>query len=457
MWNDLLRTMRIRAIEDTDAEGRVLSQELRRAATQQASHANPKASTRVFLSTRSRILQELSRDNPGDHLSLPDIPSWLGMCGWLGAFVIGWFLAALGQESEINLLALPLIGILLWNAVVVVMSLFTMGDKASSSGLAAKMWDRLQARGEASKVRFFQLTKELWMKRFNRRLRVWFHIAAALLALGSISGMYARGWSKEYRAVWESTLLDSTGAQRFFGVLFLPASKASGVAIPLSALPKMQRGVEIKAAEAAPALPWIHLYAGTLALLIILPRSVLAAYEAFLSRRLIGQALRDEDWQQYASRLLALTDNAGASVQVLSHGFPADSSSRDRWRILAHAEWPDVGSCKFASISVGSEAAFVEEWTPPDDQRVLLVFNMASIPEQEIHRWLAESLLNKWRQTKDHPAFAIALDDSAIRQRWSGFADHESRLQQRRQVWMQALENLPVTRTSNTESAAHQS
>ncbi|TLD69731.1 DUF2868 domain-containing protein [Phragmitibacter flavus] len=446
MWHQLLKTSHVRAVEETDRENHIWPQETRRAATQQTRNEFPNIALPKFLTERSRILLEKPSAKPvPPQLDLPRIPSWLGFNGWIAAIIVGWFLAALGQESEINLLALPLIGLLLWNGIVMLLSLISGGKSTAPDAVANYLIQRARAHQSPISTRFIELIQRPWLQRFTYRFRAWLHIAAALLALGSISGMYARGWSKEYRAVWESTLLNDQSATTFFNTLFQPASQLLNIPVPTSDIRAMRRGINLTARQPAAALPWIHLYAGTLALFIILPRGLLALLEWQRSRQAIARALQTEDWQNYATRLLALTDGSGSAVQILVHGFiSTDRESQDRWRLIAHRQWPDMGHCQFEQVTVGNEVAFIESWNPPASSTVLLIFNLAAVPEIEIHRWLAESILEKWRTVKSHPSLIVALDDSALSKRWSSFGDYPQRLDQRRQNWSQILEGLPI-------------
>jgi hypothetical protein len=145
----------------------------------------------------------------------------------------------------------------------------------------------------AVRTRFEELAWPLAWRRLQMRLRLWLHVAAALLAIGGAVALYARGWSKEYRAVWESTLLSEKGATAFFDTLFKPASTVLRTPVPLEQIPGMHRTAG-KAVTPAPALPWIHLYAGTLLVLVIAPRLLLAgmgAWRAAGGRSRVGRVL----------------------------------------------------------------------------------------------------------------------------------------------------------------------
>lgn len=455
-WSDFLEIIRVRAAEEADGENRVWDGETRRAVTREAGEKKGK-DAEAFLSRRSSLL--ISKTNEG--AQVPEawtlaVPSWVTFAGWILAFVIGWWFAALGQEQEINLLALPLIGLLAWNAVVTVLSLLSGTGKIESpqkAGWLEKALTKLKT-GDAKETfepnfegtfakRSRELTQPALLKRLSLRFREWLHIGAAILALGSVAGMYARGWSKEYRAVWESTLLDNASAQTFFRVLFTPASAVTGIAIPLEELPAMRRGADHVTAQPGPALPWIHLYAATLGLFIVVPRILLTALDHSRTRKIPHLVLQNSDWQAYTRRLLSQIDGQGASALVLIHGLPSNSAAQDRWRQWTHSQWNDVGRIEFQSVPVGAESEFVSGWQV-SHPRAILIFNMATTPELEVHRALVETLLAKIEKSANAMTLFVALDDFELRKRWSGFADSEKRLAGRAATWHEKLASLPV-------------
>jgi hypothetical protein len=260
-----------------------------------------------------------------------------------------------------------------------------------------------------------------------------------LLALGSISGMYARGWSKEYRAVWESTLLNESSAATFFRALFAPAALVTGQKAPLEEIPDMRRRPDAGARKPGDALPWIHLYAATLGLFVLVPRLLLILLEASRARTVPARALQQGTWQEYAQRLRSLVEGAGAPALILTHGLSPDSASRDRWRHWAFLHWRDVGPLMFDSVPVGGEAEFANAWQPTA-RRVMLIFNMATTPEAEVQRMLAESLTQKLKGGLEAGVpLLLALDDADLRKRWSGFGDLPARLAERAAAWSAAM------------------
>jgi len=453
-WPDFIQTVRVRALEESDGQDLAWDAETRRAATQTAlGKMGKQAQAASFLPQRARLLLARVKDAKVlEHLAFPTVPGWFSLV-WVAAFIAGWWLAALGQEQEINLLALPLIGILLWNFAVMLWSLATSLGKPKEPLWLSRMLERWSPRDPeatadplltAAKAKFHHIAWSPSLQRLAYKLHAWLHLGAAILALGSVVGMYAHGWSKEYRAVWESTLLQEESASSFLGTLFAPASKITGIAIPLDQLPAMHRRAEHPAQAPGEALPWIHLYAATLGLMVILPRLLLALWDNTRASGIARLTLNGDDWRGYHQRVLAMVDGNGAPAVVLTHGLNADAAAQERWRHVAHKLWPDVGRLSFQSIPVGGEAEFVSTWTPGAD-RLLLIFNMASTPETEVHRGLVEGLLKKDGRQAGATSCTLVLEDIEIRKRWSGFADSEKRLNDRTASWHEAMSTLPVT------------
>lgn len=459
-WSDFLNISRIRAVEEAEAQGHVWDVERRFRATGEAAKEVGRNAPKLLVARAKLLLKDAKENTVLESLRAPGVPHWVPVVGWLAVFIFGWALAALGQEREINLLALPLIGLLLWNAAVV---LFSLGEAVFAHSTVkvapwvSALWKKfsrtpaLEGEKQLSQNTidyFHALTLPHALRRFGLRARAWLHLAAALLALGSISGMYARGWSREYQAVWESTVLTDHAAQKFFGLLFAPASAITGIPVPVDQLPEMRRGVEHSALRPGEALPWIHLYAVTLLELVILPRLLLVFFELSRTRGVVALALRGDDWHPYANHVMSQVDGAGAPVCVLSHGLSTDELVKDRWRQWARARWHDAGQVTFVTIPVAREVEWARAWqtTTP---RLMMVFNLAATPENEVHRALVETLLSKQRE------LSLALDDTDLRKRWSGFADGAARLQERSALWRRTMSGLPVMWLSPSAHASH--
>ncbi len=442
-WNDFLQILRVRAVEEADARDEVWDAATLRRITLGARNPADRASQLIAKSRVPKLTETLR---------VPLVPGWIVASGAVASLITGCCFTVLGQEREINLLALPLIAILSWNALVMLLSFFP--TPLWLGRLRSWLMDWLLNRFSTTdthvvemksmtviNARFRALVWPPMLRRTGFRFRAWFHLGAILLAFGSIAGMYARGWSKEYRAVWESTLLNEAGARTFFHALFTPASKITGVAIPLDEIKQMHRGAESFGGKPGAALPWIHLYAATLGLFVIVPRVLFALLESLRASRVPVLVLRGAEWRDYIAAIRASAQGDGATVEIIAHALSLDEASRERWRQLARTRWRDAGAVDCRVVAPGGETDFIGSWRPAAP-RILLVFNLAATPETEVHRALAESLLSKLHQTSPAAVLALALDDTELKKRWSGFADAGSKIETRTASWREVMRGL---------------
>ncbi len=440
-WDELIQIIRCRALEETDREGRAWSADTANHATREASAKAGKNSAK-FLKLRSEAL--LNRAKGTELIIAPAVPGWLITAIWILAFVIGWMLAGIGQEREINLLALPLIFILVWNVTVIIISLLTSFGKGHENAVPSwlkAILDRLSGAKSVTPagLRFQELFLPVMLKRLAPQARAWLHIGAALLALGSCTAMYARGWSREYRAVWESTLLSEQTAPVFFRIMFGPASTVSGVTIPLSEIPVMHQTLIAPASQPGSALPWINLYVLTLVLGVVLPRFLFAALETWRASRVADSHLQTSDWKSYISDLLSDAVPRGQERATLFiHASGADESTVSRWRNALLEHWREVGEVSLQRIASGDEDDFVNAWTP-STRLVAFAFSLATTPEEEVQGLLFKTTLSKQRLAYPNARILVLLDAATLDLKWKGVAELETRLQEKAAAWKRVL------------------
>lgn len=463
-WNDWQSILRWRALEEGDADGAILSEERRREATARtrggltSDDIQGDAVTDREIAFLHKRAQWLEREVVGWSGSLARIMerlvtirgrwSW-AVIGWAGAVLIGYALAGLGQASEFNLLALPLVGILIWNAIIMVMALvwelwptpkFTQGggfmewlSERITPVTNERPVDGETLTGLTVDQRFALLANAPALERLQRRLRAWMHIGAALLALGSIIGLYAGGWSQEYRAVWESTLLSESGARQFFGTLFGPASQMLHLDLPLDALPSMHRTNGV-VATAAPALPWLHLYAGTLFLLVILPRLGLALLTVWRSHLVLAKRLRSLGWKGYLKRNLRAVEGGQEVITVLIHATDATPMHREVWARGVRDRFGGMLEPEMTHVALGDEDEFVETWRPTSS-RVVIIFNLATTPEAEVQRRFVQDVKQALVRYQRETELIVLLDATSIGNRWS-----PDKLASREKLWTEMVQ-----------------
>ena len=179
------------------------------------------------------------------------------------AFLLGIGTDAVGSSSHtVNILAPPLLLLMLWNlavyAFIVLNKLFqsrrfTLPPLDGAESLAL-------ARGTAV-----------------------MHWAAATLALGALLAMYWRGLVFDYQALWQSTFLSPQTAHSLISLVLAPAawlgSLLGGSALPDLASFQLLRAPAMNAGNVGEnAGRWIHWYAITVFLVVLLPRCLLALW-----------------------------------------------------------------------------------------------------------------------------------------------------------------------------------
>jgi len=460
-WNDWQSILRWRAIEEGDAEGALLSEDRRREATAHTragltselvkkDPAGPRET--AFLLRRARWLEHEVVGCNGSLVRLIERltvvtgrRSWI-ILGWFAAGITGYAVAGFGQEAEFNLLALPLVGLLVWNLIVMLLAVVMEFQKEARSPMLE--WLALRVTPQTSEranfdsdpptgltvdQRFAMLASAPAFERWQRRFRAWLHIAAALMALGSVVGLYARGWSKEYRAVWESTLLSEADAQSFFGTLFQPASAALHLPLPLDQVPAMHRTGGVAPAP-APALPWIHLYAGTLLVLVILPRALLAVLTVWRAHHILAQRMLALGWQSCLVRTLRMVEGGQEIITVLIHGTDATPAHREVWSRGVRERFGKMTDPEFISVQLGDEDDFVATWKPVHP-RVVLIFNLATTPEAEVQRRFVLDVKQRLLSSQRAAELMVLLDATSIGNRWS-----PDKLASREKLWTDMLQ-----------------
>ncbi len=360
------------------------------------------------------------------------------------AFVLGIGSDAIGGAGRINLLAPPLWGVLAWNLIVYALLIALPFVRLARQGAVrpgpivrvAETLLRVRgglprsaSAGSAGALRRFAA---LWPTR-SRRLAVLrgetaLHLGAAALALGLIAGLYARGVVLDYRAGWESTFLDATAAHALVAAVLGPAASLSGIALPDAASFAALRSAHGVTGAGAPAAPWIHLIALTLALAVVAPRALLALScgiaAGWRSRRF--PLPLDEP---YFQRLARLGGRAPARVVV----FPYAATPSPQATLGLHALFAATFGARL-EVRVAARVPFGAEDEAPagvaaDTTHAFALFDLGATPEAEHQtrflRTLAGALPNG-------ASVGAIVDGSAFARRFAGLG---TRVAERREAW----------------------
>jgi hypothetical protein len=235
-----------------------------------------RATPEAFVTTRASLAlgRLLPRDAAGQRFLARRLwhPAWVLAAMALG-LVTGLLVDQLGVPLRVNLLAPAVWAVVGWNLVVYALMLWPRRN-----AWPAPLLRGLERSAEGALLAWWRHAAPLT----GQRLLLLMHAAAAALALGLIAGLYLRGLVLDYRAGWQSTFLSPPEVQSLLNVLLAPASALTGVPVAHVGPLQLPPGAEAQASAA----PWIHLYAATLGLFVVLPRLVLAAWAAGRSQRL---------------------------------------------------------------------------------------------------------------------------------------------------------------------------
>lgn len=328
LFSDLKLVLALRALERADLPGEFLPRADRRMWSREAGidgMPEKPGPGRVV-----RKLAERARIANGKRLPWSARPLLIGLAGTgvpgfvvfvvaAGAFLAGLVSLQFGESRAVNLLALPLVLLLGWNALIylwlVLALIWRLVRKKRASKLAsgvAGMWGARRALGRLRQERddgsgawrdsmaYAKRAVDAWREPFvaiagpvlRPRLAAIFHLGAALWALGAVAGLFQQGWSTSYHAYWESTLLTADAARMWFANVFAPAASLFRLPLPLDQVAALQGLPTDAATPEATALPWFNLYAATLGLFIVAPRLILATSFYMASRWQLVLAIR---------------------------------------------------------------------------------------------------------------------------------------------------------------------
>lgn len=469
---DIRKVLMVQAIEESD-EGELLvtAGDKREAATLAGaplSRRGDESERDHFLVTRaeSLISRILTRH--------PEASPWLeshptthfGLITFILAVVAaiaGFLTNELGPEKRINILSFPLLGIILWSLLVYLRELVGIfPGRNAGKGIGGTGWLggllRLRSapttpaeNGETTKASIISGARYQFENRWQRlyspvtlaRVKATLHATAFILAASAIGGMYLKGLANEYRAVWESTFFtDSAHLRPFLQLVLGPAVSLSGGTLPglaeLDAIHWQAGKGEISGENAA---RWIHWYALTIGLFVLIPRALLTVFWHVRSIRLGAKLPFLEISHRYFERLLATSTGTAHRVHVVPYAFEPDSGGK---RALIKRLEDQFGQ----SLDVTWETAITfgdeEDFSFPvleSEGELLLLFNFGSTPEVETHLAVYRTLSER----ASHPLRYVLLDATAFDRKSTSFAEADERREGRENAWKKLFQGEAVS------------
>jgi hypothetical protein len=382
-------------------------------------------------------------------------PAWLNWSLPILAFLIGMATNEIDSSRRLNIIAFPLLGMIGWNLAVYLLLLGSGVGALKHGGSAARppnMVDRLIQQVSGRFGRHFDAQPALsraltrfaadWTRASSKltslRTSRTLHISAAAFAAGVIAGMYLRALGIEYRAGWESTFMHASTVHALLHFLLTPASALTGIALPD---PERLQALRWSNGRGEIAAPWIHLFAMTALLLIIVPRLILAAATAVAALRLQRRFPLPGREDFYVRRLLRGLSGKGSVVRIIPYSFhPAPSLEQELRSVLTEVLGDGTQVIFDRPVAYGEEEDWLAQPTfSQEEDHLLVLFNLASTPEAENHGAFVGGIRKRVTESRSGASVAILLDESGYRSRLAGQAGADGRLESRRQAWRRML------------------
>lgn len=453
----------LRAVETEDREATLLTREDRtqadaHARTASAPFKNQKAAD-AFLAARANFATaRLFTRHPGmgSQLQRSLWPRWFGIGIPLMALVGGFVANDFGTGRRLDLLAVPLVGTIIWNFIVYVLVIIASFSRKKALGLdpvyriiarlmnvGHRDFDRgtpLHRAAISFQTRWTKVSAPLMKARIARTL----HLAAALFAIGLIGNIYSRALVIEYRAGWESTFLGPGAVHAILSIILGPASWVTGLQIPnVDGIAGIRwTGSETGGVIAA---PWIFLYTVTVAGLVIVPRLFLALWQAVKTVRLSNHfpAAGREDF--YIRRLLRSASGAPGTARITPYAYRLGKETQQQLFSALCSALGDGADVRFDDpIDYGDEDRWLTEHVI--DQRIdyhILLFTLAATPEEENHGALAAALAKRFAK-EPGTILAALIDESPFRIHFAGQTGLEERITGRLDAWRRILSSAGI-------------
>ena len=448
----------MQACEEADPDGRFLTRAERERASRSAREVAPRASPesadtaeRVLVARADIVATSLESRWPGLRLARSLVLLQVPRVAIVAIAIIGGVLYdRLGDTRRINLLAFPLLGLLAWNLAVYAavgmrrwwppLSPHHRARALVQAVIAVVARGRWLGDGDATRwlsaamrgfTRLWVLTASHVTQARGARL---LHLAAASFAVGALLGMYVRGLAFEYRAGWESTFLDARAVRGLLRVVLGPAAAFLHTVWPAAVPPPSElfsiANVERLQGPATDgeAAVWIHLWAVTIAGVVVVPRLALAWRAGRRERRLAAH-LTPPLGDPYYLRLLAADRGGGTWVDVVPYGYrPSPRAAESVDALLLDLFGSRAQIRRAEPVGYGEPVELAREASGP--AAVALLFNLAQSPEPEVHGALIDAL----RRDVDRAgtSLLLVLDEEPYRARLGAAAP---RVAERRRAW----------------------
>lgn len=437
----------VRAIETADQKKEILSDDDRIYASRSARElAQWRAADRKtdvtgddFLQQRAeQILKRLTERTPAlaNFVKRRDPLSALSLALPVIALLLGAGLDRITDPHRVDLLSAPLLLIIGWNLLVYLGLLVWLFIPSHPRALRRVSVPRKMPQVlSTALLDFTREWSQLSLKLRSARLSRTVHLSAAMFAVGALVSLYARGLLSQYAAGWESTFLDARQVHGLLSFLFAPV--VALFQLQGFSLTEIEALRFPQTTAAAGGARWVHLYAATILLLVVIPRLLLSLTGQWRATLLARRFPLDLD-QPYFRKLSDFMGMAqGGMLRVLPYSFAVDEERHRGLGQIAIMLFGEQGRVMLRpSTSYGEEP----QGGVPNDVDVTMtaaLFNLTATPERENHGAFLDYLVKNAAR-----GVAVLLDESGYLERIG-----QDRLAERTALWQQFCRHHRTTAT----------
>ncbi len=413
--------------------------------------AGDKATPQAWLAQRAKLL--LMRLKQKDHFALESAHNrdWLGRLLFLATLllaVLGYCAGAMSDKlsssgSYINLLAPPLMGLLLWNVLVyaallaqaVLRALNVRFELPLQKALLriSSLFGAARLPGRAIQGAFFRAFLPYRTKSLSHRVRRACHIAALAFAVGILTSIAIRGIGSAFVVHWESTWFAGRAdivtplIHTLYGLI--PVELPSTAPLPdvqgVAALELTAPSLATASAGSGGAAPWLWRLIQTVFWWVLLPRTLLIVWESLSVRRADARVPLDVSTPYYRSLFAALSPKSAMHFMVDASLVTADS----RWQLRDRLPLGLTQAVSAVHFWDTEADALIAAWDA--HARVVPVFNAIHTPEDDVHGLWLKRLAEKLPS-----GFAVCVDFTEFDRR---FGEDLARRSTRTALWEQFL------------------
>lgn len=428
--------MLVKAIEVADQHKEVLTDDDRKFASRtarelahwQAAEQRSASTLPDFLYHRAEQLLKRLAARHKMFASVTQGHSGMWGASWLlplAALLVGGMAERFGDPHRVDVLSMPLLGIIAWNLLAYLLLVLWALLPARRAGLRRGLANRMAlGSGHIPRrlphalaggvlqfmVDWARLGARLNMARIARIL----HWSAAAFATGAILSLYVRGIVERYATGWESTFLEPGHVYRLLSLLFAPAERIFGLeGFTADEVMGLQNWGDAHPGNGA---RWVNLYAASLLLYVVLPRLVLGAWAAARAIWLRQRFPLDLE-QPYFHQLSVSAGGEPGLLRVLPYSLTVDEARSRGLDTVAQEMLGEQARVRLLPpVAYGSEAPALESGEGVTNA---VLFGLAATPEQENHGVFLAAL-GKGRKLVallDQSALAARMDTSRLSER----------------------------------------